>query len=119
MNTATGNIFTSDMLSSNTNENIDISNAHNNQFINTTIQSSALGINLINANFNVFSGVNVAGNTSGITLTTSSNNTLNLVNNTNGISLYAGSNTNNVINTQVVGQNMITIVNGSSNIITG
>ena len=85
VNAATGNIFTSDTFSANTNINVYLSNAHNNQFINTTIQNSARGIDLTNSNYNTFSGTNVVSNTEGAMLTTSDNNTLKLVNNTNGI----------------------------------
>ncbi len=121
LSNATGNIFTSDTISSNTNENIDITNSQNNQFINTTIQGSAIGINtLSNANYNIFSWVNVANNTSGTIFTNSSNNTLKFINNTNGIWLYGSSNSNSITNTQVVGQNNITISNGwLNNVVTG
>lgn len=118
LNAATGNTFTSDTFSANTNINVYLSNAHNNQFINTTIQNSARGIDLSNSNYNLFSGSNVTSNTEGAVLTTADNNTFKLTNNTNGISLYAGSDNNNILNTQVVGQNNIAIYNGTNNIIT-
>jgi hypothetical protein len=52
-------------------------------------------------------------------LSTSSYNRFDLINNTNGITITNNSNNNSIINTQILGQNAITIMNGSNNIITG
>lgn len=52
-------------------------------------------------------------------LNAADNNTLKLANNTNGVYLIGGSDNNNILNTQILGQNNIFISNGSNNIITG
>lgn len=70
-----------------------------------------------NATFNTLNGLNVISN-SGVILNASSNNTLKLANNTYGIFLLNASNNNNILNTQILGQNNIFISNGANNIIT-
>ena len=118
--TSSGNVFNGDTISSNATTNVYIFNSSQyNQFISTNIQSSAIGIQMDSSNYNTFSGVNVANNTSGTKLSLSSNNTLKLTNNTNGIWLYGWSNNNTILNTQILGQNNISIINGSNNVIMG
>lgn len=119
-NGATGNIFTSDIFSTNTGNNIILSTAHSNQFINITTQNSPKGINLTNSNYNIFNWTIVTGNTEGVILTTSSYNTITLSNNNNGIALYVWSNNNNIYNDQPTNNplNNITISNGADNTIT-
>lgn len=118
-NTSSGNIFNGGTISSNTTTNVYLFNSsQHNQFVSTSIQSSAIGIQMDNSNYNTFSGVNVASNTSWTKLFTSSYNTFRLVNNTNGIYITNNSNNNNIFNTQILGQNNINIFNWSNNTIT-
>ncbi len=116
-NSASGNIFSSNTLN-NSNININIVNAHYNQFTNDTIQTWTKWIYLNNSTFNTFDGTTIASN-SGMILNAADNNTLKLANNTNGVYLIGGSDNNNILNTQILGQNNIFISNGSNNIITG
>jgi len=140
--TSNVNTFTNDTITYNKNKNINIDTSDDNQFTNTTIQNSIVGILFNNAKYNtfsgnvsitdntggiqltnlsnnnIFSGVNVTNNITGITLDASSNNTFKLINNTNGIYLSNSSNSNRILNTQIAGQNNIFIYGGTNNIVT-
>ncbi len=116
------NTFSSDNFYWSTTSNIYLNNWYHNTFTNTVVNglaTSAIGIQLENSHYNTFSGTSVSNNLEGTRLTNASNNTLRLTNNANWIHLYASSNSNNIWNTQALGQNTIFIYNGSNNIITG